>query len=563
LKIACYVDGVLEYHDIEAGDVTVDEGMHDLVEMEGSTTLRAGRSGSTRTVNSNGVSITPTANHRMLLRVGRTVGHREWPGHKKIPPPLAVHSAGSVLEQGADDDTVVAQFIARFESGEAVTILDLPFVEPLRLETDDEIDAFLELYGYWLGDGWLNVNAKTVAFGPKKAADWDFLDNLFQRLRRVLPLLPADRGGSTHGVQVADRPELKDRSEKAGRAKRKQQEAKPAPAVGVTQRLYQIYDSNWWDYFYSEYGRKYVHQKPYQVAACSALASVQEKAQADAAEAGTAAHAAAGYVYPVSAALSPEHLPAYVEPEDINSAKWFWFWVWRRLGMRRLRLIVAGLRFADGNQAAATEGAGGGKIHTSSIRFRDELQRLLLHAGYSTLFGVNVLAGTIIPRSAGASSNGCYSAPIVAQTTGWSVMYSTAMQQAEPKLSVQGDMKALRRNGTVWCVTVPSAGQYIMTRRVLATDAAGHVQAASRPVVVGNTKPINGAIFIFNPRTGQLFLKIIHTSVWAGQKRLGQLAKWKTAEEVAALIRSLPVEEQPKQIIVTRKGMLDPLEVHW
>ena len=49
------------------------------------------------------------------------------------------------------------------------------------------------------------------------------------------------------------------------------------------------------------------------------------------------------------------------------------------------------------------------------------------------------------------------------------------------------------------------------------------------------TKPINGAIFIFNPRTGQLFLKIIHTSVWAGQKRLGQLAKWKTAEEVRTL----------------------------
>ncbi|GAB5369857.1 hypothetical protein AAMO2058_001442600 [Amorphochlora amoebiformis] len=76
------------------------------------------------------------------------------------------------------------------------------------------------------------------------------------------------------------------------------------------------------------------------------------------------------------------------------------------------------------------------------------------------------------------------------------------------------------------------------------------------------TKPINGAIFIFNPRTGQLFLKIIHTSVWAGQKRLTQLAKWKTAEEVCALIRALPAEEQPKQIIVSRKGLLDPLEVH-
>ena len=94
------------------------------------------------------------------------------------------------------------------------------------------------------------------------------------------------------------------------------------------------------------------------------------------------------------------------------------------------------------------------------------------------------------------------------------------------------------------------------------------------------TTTSDGAIFIFNPRSGQLFLKVIHTSVWAGQKRLGQLAKWKTAEEVAALVRSLPVEEQPKQVIVTRKGMLgiaaeasyclrylifnitDPLEVH-
>lgn len=40
------------------------------------------------------------------------------------------------------------------------------------------------------------------------------------------------------------------------------------------------------------------------------------------------------------------------------------------------------------------------------------------------------------------------------------------------------------------------------------------------------------------------------------------MAKWKTAEEVAALIRVLPPEERPRQVIVTRKGMLDPLEVH-
>jgi hypothetical protein len=67
---------------------------------------------------------------------------------------------------------------------------------------------------------------------------------------------------------------------------------------------------------------------------------------------------------------------------------------------------------------------------------------------------------------------------------------------------------------------------------------------------------INGAILIFNPRTGQLFLKIIHSLVRAGHKRLGQLIKlWKTSEEVAALFRSLPMEEQSKQIIVPRKYM--------
>lgn len=75
-------------------------------------------------------------------------------------------------------------------------------------------------------------------------------------------------------------------------------------------------------------------------------------------------------------------------------------------------------------------------------------------------------------------------------------------------------------------------------------------------------KPVNGALLIFNPISGQVFMKIIHTSVWSGHTKLGQLAKWKAAEEVGILVKSLPPEEQPKQIVVMRKGMLDPLEVH-
>ncbi|QRV81330.1 pre-mRNA-processing-splicing factor 8 [Ceratobasidium sp. AG-Ba] len=118
--------------------------------------------------------------------------------------------------------------------------------------------------------------------------------------------------------------------------------------------------------------------------------------------------------------------------------------------------------------------------------------------------------------------------------------------KANPALHVPSNYSELFSNQIIWFV-----------------DDTNVYRITIQKTFEGNltTKPIGGAIFIFNPRSGQLFLKVIHTSVWAGQKRLGQLAKWKAAEEVAALVRSLPVEEQPKQVIVTRKGTLDPLEV--
>ena len=75
-------------------------------------------------------------------------------------------------------------------------------------------------------------------------------------------------------------------------------------------------------------------------------------------------------------------------------------------------------------------------------------------------------------------------------------------------------------------------------------------------------KVLNGALFMINPRTGQLFLKVMHSSIFQGQKHRSKISKWKSAEEVAALVRSLPTEEQPKQVIITTKGILDPLEVH-
>ena len=62
LRVGCYVDGVLEYHAIRWEDVTIATGEHDLVEMHGRGVGHA----------ANDVSLVPTANHRMLLRVGPT-----------------------------------------------------------------------------------------------------------------------------------------------------------------------------------------------------------------------------------------------------------------------------------------------------------------------------------------------------------------------------------------------------------------------------------------------------------------------------------------------------------
>ncbi|KAJ2783590.1 pre-mRNA-splicing factor 8 [Coemansia interrupta] len=415
LRIACYVDdGCLEYHAITLADVTVDHGTHDLVEMQGQ----------------DGVSLAPTDNHRMLLRVGA-------PLPSGMRHPLEVHTAGAVLEQGMRDSSVDAQFVARFAAGEAAAtsddgIRELPFAAALGLATDDMVDAFLELYGLWLGctQSCLDTLARQVVFARRVEGDdgrGAYVDALVVRV--------------TEGKEAT---------------------------VAVDGARCGLADEAWWSYFAAEYGEN----------------------------------------------SGEQHL---------------WGWVWSaRLGCRRLRLIVAGLQRASsvGNQLCA-----------SSVLFRDELQRLLLHAGYSAVF----------------SGDGC---------GGWTVSYTEEPRVAEPTLNVAGQFHLVpRQQGTVWCVTVPSRGQYIMVRRVLATDDSGRVAVASRPVVVGNTKPVNGAMTVLNPRTGQCFIKVIHSSVWAGQKRLGQLAKWKTAEETVALVRSLPVEEQPNQLIVSRKGMLDPLEV--
>jgi pre-mRNA-processing factor 8 len=77
-----------------------------------------------------------------------------------------------------------------------------------------------------------------------------------------------------------------------------------------------------------------------------------------------------------------------------------------------------------------------------------------------------------------------------------------------------------------------------------------------------STKPITGALFILHPRTGHLYSSIVTPSVWQGLNRLGTYGKMMSALEVVKLIDSLPVDQQPKQIISSRGGFLEPLKIH-
>ncbi|KAJ1921385.1 pre-mRNA-splicing factor 8 [Mycoemilia scoparia] len=485
LNIACYVDGALEYHPIRKSDVTVDKGQHTLIEMNGSTA-------ESDDSQINDVSIAPTDNHRMLLRVASTDNDGRWTGISGPEPPLQVHNAGSVYEQGIQDESTVAQFIARFADGRSIEeSVCLPFASELGLKTDDEFASFLALYGYWLRNGYTTTETKTVCLVSKTEDGRNYLDSTLGKLERVLPSLHGYDSTKQCGVSVLDMPILNQNTSEH------------------YLRLYTINNPSWWKYFMSQHREAGLDTK-----------NDSHQPTPDESSGKTGLNKAFGC-----------NMLAWPLPE----------WIWNTLGKDHLRHIVKGLTLAS-NEFVKQKNIPQ-YIHAPTISSRDDIQHLLIHAGYSTFF-------TATNASADSSS------------TQWNIHYSDSAQMAEPKLNANKQFKSRPHSGTVWCVTVPSKGQYIMVRRVLDKDTDGNVTSASRPLIVGNTKPINGAVFILNPRTGQLYLKIIHTSVWAGQKRLGQLAKWKTAEEVAALIRSLPVEEQPKQLIVTRKGMLDPLEVH-
>ena len=195
-----------------------------------------------------------------------------------------------------------------------------------------------------------------------------------------------------------------------------------------------IINTTWFDIFCSEYGNKY------------------------------AKYAASN--------TAPE-VTSMIVPEAIKSAKWMASWVWN-LPCDLAKSVLVGLRFADGCEKADRN-----LIWTSSMRFRDEIMRLALHAGYSAHFGIQHPEGTIC----GSDANGH---PIIARHDSWKISYTDTSRGSEPVLNAHRDIKKKTYEGQTWCVTMPHG--FIITRRAVRNEN-GSVVKASRPIITGQCIP--------------------------------------------------------------------------
>ena len=162
-----------------------------------------------------------------------------------------------------------------------------------------------------------------------------------------------------------------------------------------------------------------------------------------------------------------------IQPEAIKSAKWIATWVWN-VPCEMAKSILSGLRFADG-----CEKAGRNMIWTSSSRFRDEIVRLALHAGYSAHFSIQYAAGSI-------NGTDVEGRPIIARHDNWKISYTNTSRASEPVLNAHRDIKKTTYNGRTWCVTMPHG--FIITRRAIRNDN-GVVTQASRPIITGQCIP--------------------------------------------------------------------------
>ena len=169
---------------------------------------------------SNGVSLLVDRLHDMYARVGMTEPaierHISWAAdYDKV-------KAGSLVSNDVRQRVRMTSRATAGLDASADTDVELPFVAALRLSTTAQIDAFLWLYGYWLGDGYLKSTDFTVGFCPKKSHDQEEVKKQLEALGFTVPSVAVRVYNMING-----------------------------------RRAFMVTERRWVDYFFGEYGPKY------------------------------------------------------------------------------------------------------------------------------------------------------------------------------------------------------------------------------------------------------------------------------------------------------------------
>ena len=385
-------------------------------------------------------------------------------------------------------------------------------VAQLGLHSKDELAAFLELFGYWLGDGSMSYHSRAglssndaLCFAPRQSRDRAYLRSVLARLRLVC------------GQHYSSN------------------ESELRLEVRIT-------EPRWFRFFDDEFGVAYSASRHYDRRLAllkQAMHSAQRRPSTASSVSASATVSSTRARRRLSSSESVElaadssgeddeedSSPCEVDPVDDDAAaptKWLPDWSLFRLESDQLRLVIEGLRQAAGRQAAAAGGSEMQSSHvicTSSVGFRDQLVQACLHAGYSAYFELNSRAGDVCGYQAAGEQHSMYSQqemeaalrvdstlqfkPVRGKHDSWSVCYSEAVSELLPAQDVRfdggvsrlrqqavaiatqpADLYDRKRDGRVWCVDVEHDDHLIFVQRAH-RNASGVVTKAGRNMIVGN-----------------------------------------------------------------------------
>ena len=389
--------------------------------------------------------------------------------------------------------------------------IDSPFAA-LHVSSEDELDAAIELMGYWLSAGsLLYEQSECTALMFALSDDWDS-----QYVRQLLERLLLE--------------ELTDWSE---------EDTGEQLTLRLTTPRYRRY-------FAAEYGNVYrtaAHnssvvrmQQPPSVTRRLSLSLSSLSASLDSSSLSESGVKRSVSLLPVgteSADLRSKEEDEVQHGERCNGSKdrgndcfvdgqeskWLPTW-WHRLSAHQIRLLIAGVQQAAGCPPAATDRSR--IISTSSPTFCEQLLHACLLAGYSAYFTTHTTADGVDSHRGGGVSRAkdeavrtyrvCYSEATSEVLAAEDIRFdgkacqvsmrtaskqvdlvpthsssgSTSTQPFQPSVAPElSESYEATRDGRVWCVQVDHPDHLIFAQRAH-RDSGGVVERAGRAIVVGN-----------------------------------------------------------------------------